>query len=61
MIKSFLTVRGNTRSTEVGDEGNPGVVAGSTTVPVFESDPTKTTVDVHEGDPESARSDEGMT
>ena len=61
MIMSFLTVRGTTRSTDVGEEGVPGAVAGSTTVPVLESDPTTTRVDVREGDPESARSDEGMT
>ena len=54
MIKSFLTVRGTTRSTEVGDEGDLGVVAGSTTVPVLESDPTTTRVDVREGGPKSA-------
>ena len=53
-------MRGTTRSTDVGEEGDPGV-AGSTTVPVLESDPTKTRVNAREGDPESARSDEGMT
>ena len=50
----FLTVRGTARSTDVGEEGDPGAVAGSTTVPVLESDPTTTRVDVREGDPESA-------
>ena len=61
MIKSFITVRGTTRSTKVGDEGDPGVVAGSKTVPMLESDSPNTRVKEREGDPESARSDEGMT
>ena len=61
MIKRLLTVRGTTRSTEVGDEGDLGVVAGSTTVPVLESDPSNTTVEVREAVPESTPGDKGMT
>ena len=46
--KSGLTVKGATRSTEVGEAGDPGEDAGSTTVPV--EDAGNTTVPVVESD-----------
>jgi hypothetical protein len=48
--KSGLIARGATCSTEVGEAGDPDKEAGSTTVPVEESDATATTVPVEESD-----------
>ena len=64
--KSGLTVKGATRSTEVGEAGDPGEDAGSTTVLVEESDATATTVPVVESDATWTTSttsigDEGMS
>ncbi len=62
--KSGLTVKGATRSTEVGEAGDPGEDAGSTTVPVEES--TARTVPVVESDETwktstTSTGDEGMS
>jgi hypothetical protein len=48
--KSGLIVKGATRISEVGEAEDPGEDAGSTTVPVEESDATATTVPVVESD-----------
>jgi hypothetical protein len=47
--KSGLIVRGATRNTDVGEAGDPSEVAGSTSIPLVESDATWTTSTEDEG------------